>query len=116
MIRRRDLQSHCSFYKLGYSMMKRSLLFALAAAAMAAGFSSGATAAVATPALGAVASGDAAIATKIKWVCGPYRCAWIQGWRGTRYVVPRMRAWGPPPRPLCYYHKGLFGAWVRVCP
>jgi hypothetical protein len=97
-------------------MMKRSLLFALAAAAMAAGFSSGATAAVATPALGAVANGGAAIAAKVKWVCGPYRCAWIQGWRGRRYVVPRMRAWGPPPHPLCYYHRGLFGAWVRVCP
>lgn len=111
-----DPHSHNSSWKLGYSTMKRSLLFALTAAVMAAGFSTGATAAVATPALGAAANGETAVATKVKWVCGPYRCAWIPGWRGRRYVVPRMRNWGPPPHPLCYYQRGPFGGWVRVCP
>ena len=62
-------------------------------AIMVAGFSSGASAAVATPALGAAANGETAIATKVKWVCGPYRCAWIQGWRGRRCCRSSTTLW-----------------------
>ena len=32
-------------------------------------------------------------ATKVAWVCGPFRCVWRPGWHG---VVPAFAVWGPP--------------------
>lgn len=97
--------------------MKRSIVFALAAAAFAVAPSMNALAGVAAPALGSMASGkEASTTTKVKWLCGPYACHWIPNYAGVVYAVPRSRYWGPPPRPHCYYKKNILGNWMMVCP
>ncbi len=97
--------------------MKRSIVLALAAAALAAGPSLSAVAGVASPALGSMASSkDATATTKVRWLCGTYACHWIPNYAGVVYAVPRSRYWGPPPNPHCYYKQNIVGKWVLICP
>lgn len=99
-----------------YSTMTRLIALGFATAILALGFTSNANAAAAAPALRAASpSHDASTTTTVRWLCGPYRCHWVPGYRGRVYVVPRARYWGAPPNPHCYYKKSIFG-WVRICP
>jgi hypothetical protein len=96
-------------------MLKRSILCALAATALLVGAKTGAQAVVASPALGTAA--DVLASTEqVRWVCGPYRCAYLPGYAGPVVVRPYMRRWVPPPRPYCHYVRGPAGRWALVCP
>ena len=95
-------------------MLKRSILFGLAAVALGVGMNAGAKAATANSSLGAAAA-EMSTVTDVRWVCGPYRCAWIPNYAGPVVVYPHMRYWGPPPYPHCYYRRTLFG-WKLTCP
>ncbi|WP_245257527.1 hypothetical protein [Methylocapsa acidiphila] len=57
--------------------------------------------------LGSAAQADApAGVEKARWICGPYRCRWVPGWR---------RYWGPRPywrRPYYGYYRPWWG-WRR---
>jgi hypothetical protein len=96
-------------------MLKRSLLCGLAAASMLLGANAVAEAAVAGPSFGATPAARSAI-TPVRWVCGPYRCAYIPRYRGRVVVHPYMRHWRPPPSPHCNYVRGPRGRWALVCP
>jgi hypothetical protein len=94
-------------------MLKRSIMCGLMAAFM---FGPNvAAAAVGNSSLGGAASKISTI-TPVRWVCGPYRCAWIPNYTGAVVVHPYMRRWGPPPRPHCNYVRGPRGRWALVCP
>jgi hypothetical protein len=95
-------------------MLKRLILCGLTAAFML-GLNVAAGAAVGNPSLGA-AAGEVSTVTPVRWVCGPYRCAWIANYPGVVVVHPYMRPWGPPPSPHCNYVRGRHGRWVLVCP
>ncbi len=95
-------------------MLKRSILFGLAAVALSVGMNAGAKAATANSSLGAAAA-EMSTVTDVRWVCGPYRCAWIPQYPGPVVVRPYMRAWGPPPGPHCNYVRGPRG-WALICP
>jgi hypothetical protein len=95
-------------------MLKRSIFVGLLAGALLQGFSVGAHAIPANPSLGKAAAATSGV-TDVRWVCGPYRCAWIPNYRGRVVVYPHMRAWVRPPSPHCYYHHGLF-RWELICP
>jgi hypothetical protein len=51
-------------------------------------------------------------ATKVAWVCGPFRCVWRPGWHG---VVPAFAVWGPPRLLGCFYER-RHHHWDEVCP
>jgi hypothetical protein len=95
-------------------MLKRSIFLGSLAGVLLAVFSVNAHAAVANPSLAAAAT-TASDVTDVRWVCGPYRCAWIPRYRGRVVVYPHMRGWRPPSSPHCYYNHTLFG-WTLVCP
>ena len=95
-------------------MLRRSILFGLAAAALIVGVKATAEAAVANPSLRATAD-EMSIVTDVRWVCGPYRCAYIPNYPGPVVVRPYMRPWGPPPGPHCNYVRGPRG-WALICP
>ena len=95
-------------------MQKRSTLCGLVAAVALLGLSANAHAIVADPVLGA-AGAKVTSPTEVRWVCGPYRCAYIPRYRGPVVVYPYMRTWRRPPHPHCYYERGLFG-WRLICP
>jgi hypothetical protein len=95
-------------------MIKRSSVLGLLAAAALLKLSANAHAIVANPSLGARSATPSDL-TKVRWVCGPYRCAWIPRYRGPVVVYPHMRRWVPPPSPHCYYRRGLF-RWQLICP
>jgi hypothetical protein len=95
-------------------MFRRSILLSLLAGALLAGFSVNANAATANPTLGIVAAKNSGI-TDVRWVCGPYRCAWIPKYRGKVVVYPHMRGWVAPRSPHCFYERGVFG-WTLICP
>jgi hypothetical protein len=95
-------------------MLRRSIFLGLLAGALLAGFNIDAHAAVANPSLGAAATTMSGI-TEVRWVCGPYRCAWIPRYRGRVVVYPHMRGWVRPPSPHCFYRHDLWG-WTLVCP
>ncbi len=96
-------------------MLKRSIFLGLLAGALLQGFSVKADAATANPSLGNVAA-DLSGVTDVRWLCGPYRCAWIPNYRGKVVIYPHMRVWVRPPSPHCYYQRGFFGRWKLVCP
>jgi hypothetical protein len=96
-------------------MLKRSILCALVSAALLVGAKTGAQAIVVSPVLGAVVDDLSSIA-QVRWVCGPYRCAYLPGYVGPVVVRPYMRRWVPPPRPYCHYVRGPAGRWALVCP
>ena len=95
-------------------MLKRSMLLGLLAGALLAGFSLNVKAAVVDPSLEAAAQTIPG-ATDVRWICGPYRCAYIPKYRGRVVVYPHMRGWKRPPSPHCYYEHQLFG-WTLICP
>lgn len=94
-------------------MLKRSILMGLLAVTLVLGFNVNAHAA-ADPTLGTTATTMSG-PTKVRWVCGPYKCAWIPNYAGPVVVYPHMRYWGAPPYPHCYYRRTLFG-WKLTCP
>lgn len=73
-----------------------------------------AQAAVATPALGAAPT-LAPVTETVRWVCGPWRCAWRPNFRYW-YVPPYARAWGPPVAPGCFWRRNGWNNWVHICP
>ncbi len=95
-------------------MLKRAIFFGLLAGALLSGLSVNAQAATANPSLGRTAANISDV-TDVRWVCGPYRCAWIPNYRGRVVVYPHMRGWVRPRSPHCYYHRGLF-RWELICP
>ena len=109
-------------------MLKRSIFLGLLAGALLQGFSVKAEAATrlhtanVLGVLKAAVSAHANVAanlsgvTDVRWVCGPYRCAWIPNYRGKVVVYPHMRVWVRPPSPHCYYERGFFGRWKLICP
>ena len=96
-------------------MLNRSVLCGLTAATLLLGLNGAAEAAVAAPSFGTMPTASSAM-TQIRWVCGPYRCAFIPRYVGPVVVHPYMRRWGPPPRPHCNYVRGPRGRWALVCP
>ena len=94
-------------------MLKRSVVCGLAAATLLLGVNVAAEAAVVGPSF---AAAPASAVTPVRWVCGPYRCAYIPNYAGPVVVYPRMRGWAPPPSPHCNYVRGRKGRWVLVCP
>ena len=96
-------------------MLKRSLLCGLTAGTLLLGVNAVAQAAVAGPSFGAAPATSSAI-TPVRWVCGPYRCAYIPRYRGRVVVHPYMRRWRRPPSPHCNYVRGPRGRWALVCP
>jgi len=95
-------------------MISRSIFIGLLAGALLQGFSVNAHATGANPSLGGVAANISGV-TDVRWVCGPYRCAWIPNYRGRVVVYPHMRGWVRPLSPHCYYERGPFG-WHLYCP
>jgi hypothetical protein len=95
-------------------MLSRSIFLGLLAGALLAGFNVNAQAAVANPSLGIAAAKTSGV-TDVRWVCVPYRCAYIPKYRGRVVVYPHMRGWVAPPSPHCYYQRTVFG-WTRICP
>jgi hypothetical protein len=57
-------------------MLKRSIFLGLLAGTLLAGYSINAQAAVADPSLGVATAKNSGV-TDVRWLCGPYRCAWI---------------------------------------
>ena len=94
-------------------MLKRLILCGAAAVALLA--VPKADAAAVNGSLGNVAD-ELAATEQVRWVCGPYRCAYLPGYVGPVVVRPYMRAWVPPPRPYCHYVLRPAGRWVLVCP
>ena len=95
-------------------MFKKSVLIGLLAGAVLQVSGTSAPAAVADPAFGRAAAAISGV-TDVRWVCGPYTCAWIPNYRGRVVVYPHMRAWVRPPSPHCVYVRGPFG-WFLRCP
>lgn len=94
--------------------VRKSILTAIvfAGALFIAGLSQPASASVTLPAAPAQAS---QLLVKTAWVCGPYRCVWINGAAARRRAYAR-RHWGPPPRRGCYWYRNRWGAWKMRCP
>ena len=95
-------------------MPKRSTIIGLLAASVLVSLSASAHAITANPSLEGIASKQAGL-TDVRWICGPYRCAWVPGYRGRVVVYPHMRGWVAPPSPHCVYRHGVFGWWLH-CP
>jgi hypothetical protein len=95
-------------------MFKKSILIGLLAGALLQVSASGASAAIADPSLGRAAAGISSV-NGVRWVCGPYQCAWIPNYRGRVVVYPHMRTWKRPRSPHCIYVRGPFG-WYLRCP
>ncbi|MDQ0511264.1 hypothetical protein [Ancylobacter amanitiformis] len=97
----------------------RKSLFAAALALAALGVTgmagTPAQAGVAGPVLGTALPAAAPLTENVRWVCGPWRCAWRPNYTNW-YVPPYARAWGPPVRPDCFWRRNWGGAWVHVCP
>jgi hypothetical protein len=96
-------------------MLKRSIFLGLCAAVFLQLASVKADAAIVHPSLG-IAADKLSGLTDVRWVCGPYRCAWIPNYRGKVVVYPHMRGWVRPRSPHCYYARGIFGGWTLICP
>jgi hypothetical protein len=96
-------------------MSGRSIFLGLLAGALLTGSSFSADAAVANSSLGNAAK-DLSGITDVRWVCGPYRCAWIPKYRGRAVVYPQIRGRAAPRSPHCFYQRNLFGHWSLVCP
>ena len=94
-------------------MIGRTFSLGLLALTVLLGIYTGAHAAAVKPPFGVAAKGSGLI--DVRWVCGPYRCAWIPAYRGPVVVYPHMRGWVRPPTPHCFYERRLF-AWTLVCP
>lgn len=95
-------------------MLRHSLIAGLAVAAISLGLGDRAEAAMANLSAKADVAPKSGV-TDVRWVCGPYRCAYIQGYAGPVVVRPYMRGWGPPPSPHCHYVRGPY-RWALVCP
>jgi len=93
-------------------MTKHWVVCGLTAAALLLGVNAGANAAVVGP---SSVTAPASAATPVRWVCGPYRCAYVPHYAGPVVVYPHMRRWQPPPSPHCNYVRGRRGRWVLVC-
>jgi hypothetical protein len=96
-------------------MLGRAVLSGLIGATMLLGASVESGAVTADPALGSPVAQTSDI-TNVRWVCGPYRCAYVPGYVGPVVVRPYMRRWAPPPHPHCNYVRGPRGRWALVCP
>jgi hypothetical protein len=77
-------------------MLKRAVFCVLLSAIVMLGVRGEAGAAIADPGLGAVSTQMSGITT-VRWVCGPYRCAYLPRYRGRVVVRPYMRRWRRPP-------------------
>lgn len=96
-------------------MVNRCVFSGLSAVIIVIGMIAAARATVVNPS--AMVTGEMSnTTTAVRWVCGPYRCAYIPGYAGAVVVRPYMRAWVPPPRPHCNYVRGPRGRWALVCP
>jgi hypothetical protein len=95
-------------------MLKRLILCGLTAAILF-GLNAVVDAAVGNLSLGAAMTKNPAV-TPVRWVCGPYRCAYVPNYAGPVVVHPYMRRWAPPPSPHCNYVRGPRGRWALVCP
>ncbi len=49
---------------------------------------------------------------KAEWLCGEDRCVWVT-WDVDEPAF--ALAWGPPPRPSCFWRQGILGRWRMVC-
>ncbi|XSG82264.1 MAG: hypothetical protein ACPW61_00320 [Methyloligella sp. ZOD6] len=86
----------------------------LAAGLLFAGQTGEAQAAMATPGAGIAQSAvQGGLVQKAAWRCGPRRCHWMPGYVGP--IPPHARSWGPPPRPVCVWKRGLLGRWKMDC-
>jgi hypothetical protein len=94
-------------------MIGRTLYLVLLAFTVLLGVNTGARAAAVKPPFDVIAKSSSVI--DVRWVCGPYRCAWIPAYRGPVVVYPHMRGWVRPPSLHCFYERRLFG-WTLVCP
>jgi hypothetical protein len=95
-------------------MLRRSILCGLTAATILLGLQAAAEATVVAPSFGVTPTSSAPI--PVRWVCGPYRCAFIPNYAGPVVVHRYMRRWAPPPSPHCNYVRGPRGRWALVCP
>ena len=95
-------------------MVNRCVFTGLSAVVIVIGMIAAARATVVNPS--AMVSGEMSNTKGVRWVCGPYRCAYIAGYTGAVVVRPYMRTWVPPPRPHCNYVRGPRGRWALVCP
>jgi hypothetical protein len=95
-------------------MLSRSVVLGVLAISLLFGFNEKASAIAANSSLATTARIAGGV-TNVRWVCGPYRCAWIPNYRGRVVVYPHMRGWVRPPSPHCYYVQSFFG-WRLVCP
>ena len=95
-------------------MVDRFVFSGVSAAIFAIGINAAAQATVVSPLAGV--TGKMSNTTAVRWVCGPYRCAYVPGYTGAVVVRPYMRDWLPPPRPHCNYVRGPRGRWALVCP
>ncbi len=94
-------------------MTRKILLSAMLAAGMIfVGQTAPAQAAMSAPAM-SPSLAQAGLIEKAAWRCGPRRCAWVPGYTGR--VPLYARRWGPPPRPLCVWERGLLGKWKLDC-
>jgi hypothetical protein len=84
---------------------------ALAAGSLAMG-TSGAQAAVSTPAAVATAAVPNDV-TPVRWVCGPLRCVWRPGYPGRPHAW--ATGWAPPRHDKCVWERKRGGPWVEVC-
>lgn len=96
-------------------MLRRSAILGLLAISFLFGFNGNAAKALTVDTSLSATMRLHADVTKVRWVCGPYRCAWIPRYRGRVVVYPHMRGWVRPPSPHCIYVRHLF-TWRRVCP
>lgn len=93
--------------------MIKSLIVTIALAGLVfCGQMQSAEAAPSAPAL-SQPSAQSSILQEADWACGPRRCAWVPGYRGT--VPSYALRWGPPTRPNCYWKRGLLGNWKYKC-
>ncbi len=95
-------------------MLRHTLLAGLAVAAISLSVGDRAEAAMANLSVDAV-GGQKSSVNDVRWVCGPRRCAFINGYAGGVVVRPYMRGWRPPPSPHCHYVRGPY-RWALVCP
>jgi hypothetical protein len=70
------------------------------------------SAAMAAPAI-SQSPAQAGVVQKAAWRCGVRRCTWVPGYTGR--VPMYARSWGPPPRPVCHWERGLLGKWKLDC-
>ncbi len=93
-------------------MLKRWVVYGLTAIALLLGINVGAEAAVVGP---SSVTAPASATIPVRWVCGPYRCAYIPNYAGPIVVHRYMRGWAPPPSPHCNYVRGRRGRWALIC-